>query len=133
VSAQRRHACQLAEAAGHDGVGEQSDAERRQHVDQPWLVLRRQRLPDGEIPGQRSEQRRHDVEGEGENDPAPDHEAERLEDASPVRAPPPDHDEREHERDERGEHLHPAGAPRAQNGAHHAACASRSGSPVTSA
>ena len=133
VAAQRRHARELSEPARNDGVREQADAERREHVDQARLVLLRQRLADREPPRERPEERRHDVEEEREDDPAPDHEAERVEDASPVRSAPPDDDEREHERDESDEHLSPAGAPHAQRRSVTLRRACSSGSPVTSA
>ena len=67
-------------------------------MDEPRLVLGRERLPDRQPPGERAEERRDDVEHEREDDPAPDDEPERVEDAAPVGAAPPDDDEREDER-----------------------------------
>ena len=85
---------------------------------EPRLVLGRERLPHGQAPGERAEERRDDVEQEREDDPAPDDDLERVEDASPVRAAPPDDDEREHERRESDEALRPARPPHAQHRLH---------------
>ncbi len=93
-------------------------------------MLGRERLPHGQAPGECAEERRDDVEQEREDDPAPDDDLERVEDASPVRPAPPDDDEREDERRESDEALGPARPPHAQHGLH-AARASATAIPVT--
>ena len=94
--------------ARHDRVREQADPERREDVDELRLVLRRKRLPDRQPPRQRAEERRDDVQREREDDPAPDDEAERVEDAAPLRAAPPEQRRRDHERDDGDARLRPA-------------------------
>ena len=113
MTAERGDAGELAEPAGDDGVREKPDPERREDVDEPRLVLGRERLPDRQPPRQRPEERRHDVEQKREDDPAPDDDLERIEDASPLGPAPPEDVEREDERDDSDSGLRPARPPHA--------------------
>src|SRR5512145_902564 len=92
-------------------------------------MLARQRLPDGQAPGERAEDRRNDVQGQREDDPAPDDEAERVHDAPPLRPSPPEQRGREDERDDGDCCLRPARAPDAAY-RRHAARASTAGISV---
>ena len=86
VTAKRRDARELARGARARRVGEQSDTERGEDVDELRLVLGWKRLPDGQPPRERPEEGRDDVQEEREDDPAPDHDAEGVQDLAPFRA-----------------------------------------------
>ena len=111
------------------GIREETDAERRQDVDEARLILGGKRLADRQPPREGAEDRGDDVEEEGEDDPAPDDVPEGFEDAPPLRPSPPDEDERK--REERGHRraLEPPAPERAQDG--HAARAAPCSMPVT--
>ncbi len=117
---------ELAEPAGHDRVGEQTHSERGEDVHELRLVLGRQGLPDGQPPGEGPEQRRDDVEEIGEHDPAPDHELERVEHASPLGPAPPEQRRGEDEGDDGDCRLRPSAPPDPSGGSHAALACARS-------
>ena len=94
----------LAGPGREDGVPEETDAERREHL-REGRQRRRQGLVDGEVPGERPGEHGEEVQDDGDDDPAPADEVERVVDRVPLRPAPP---EREDRRDERGENEEPA-------------------------
>ena len=79
---------QLADPPGQDGVREEADPEGGEHVAEArmWPI---ERLADRQLPRERAQQDRDEVEHEGGHDPAPRDEVEGVVDAVPVGAAPP--------------------------------------------
>ena len=104
VSPEYGDAGQLARTGREDGVSEEADAERREHLHEP-RQRRWERLVDRDVPGKRTGEHREEVEDDAHDDPAPPDEVERVVDGVPLRPAPPEGEER---RDERGQDEEPA-------------------------
>ena len=99
VPAQHGDARELAGARRQHRVPEQPDPEGGEDLTEARVRLG-QRLVDRQPPRERAREDRGEVEQDGDDHPAPRHEVERVVDAVPVGATPPD---RERRRSEQGE------------------------------
>ena len=89
------HARELTDASGQRRICEQADAEGGEHRARR-RVRRRQRLVDDDLPGDRADDDRDEVDRDRDGDPAPLDRAEGRADKAEVRPPP------ERERDDAG-------------------------------
>ena len=96
---------QLADAAGQRRVPEQADREGRERAVER-RVGRVERLHDRQLPGERPDHHRGEVEGQREHDPGPVDEVERVVDEVPVRPAPPDERDRDREQKRNERTLH---------------------------
>ena len=99
VPAEDCDARELAGPGGKHGVTEEADPERREDMAEPRMRWR-QRLVDREPPGERAGENREQVEEDADDHPAPGDEIEGVVDGRPLRAAPPDRDDRGGERGE---------------------------------